>query len=38
MTDIPKFNDVGTNKYTLSRRLTDPVENKEPLIKFNSTY
>ena len=34
MNEVPRADDVGTLKHTLSRRLTDPIENKEPIIKF----
>ena len=34
MNEIPNENDVGTQKHTLSRRLSDPFENREPIIKF----
>jgi hypothetical protein len=34
MTKIPNADDVGSNKYIMSRKLSDPIENKEPIIKF----
>ena len=34
MNEIPLASDVGSTKYTLSRRLSDPMENKEPIIRF----
>jgi hypothetical protein len=34
MKEVPKASDIGTKKYTISRRLIDPIENKEPIINF----
>jgi len=34
MDEVPKVDDIDTMKYYLSRRLNDPIENKEPLIDF----
>ena len=34
MNTKPIVGDIGTNKYTLSRKLCDPVDNKERIIDF----
>ena len=34
MNEVPNENDIGTQKHTLSRKLTDPIDFKEPIFKF----
>ena len=38
MNEVPNVEDIGGNKYTLSRRLSDPVDNLEPIIRFIEPY
>ena len=34
MNEVPNENDIGTQKHTLSRKLTDPIDFKEPIFKI----